>query len=140
MKIDLSGVQSQGFEPIPAGNYHVKFTDGEIKESGPNAKNPGAEYFNLECTVQDGPHEDRKLWVMASLLPHALFTLKNIAESLDMGDELDKETFIEEIVGRDVIAVVKIRPATEEYEAKNEIKKFKKYDGSKSDSSGSLLP
>ena len=141
MKIDLSGVQSSGFDPLPAGTYHVKLTDGEIKESGPNAKNPGAEYINFEFTVQGDKYEGRKLWAIASLLPQALYTLKNIVDASGFEGDVDSTSIIGDLMGVDLLAVVKIRPASEEYEAKNEIKRFRKFDASAvGTATDSLLP
>ena len=78
IKVNFEDVEVTDFEALPAGTYHVKITDGEIKESGPDSKNPGAEYINWELTIQDGEYESRKLWTNTSLLAHALFSLKGM--------------------------------------------------------------
>jgi hypothetical protein len=86
------GNSSLGLDPLPTGKYHVAITDGEIRESGPNSKNPGSQYINFEFTVQSGDYEGRKVWANASLLPHALYTIKGILEALGYettGNELD---------------------------------------------------
>jgi len=147
-KVNFSGVEVRDFsEPVPVGWYHMKVTDGEVRESGPNAKNPGAEYINWEMTIQEGEYENRKGWVNASLLPHALFTLKGLlgACGIDVSGDLDFE--IHDVVGRDLLAKATIVPrrtkegAVVDGEFQNEWKSFKEYSGDiPSSQADSLLP
>jgi hypothetical protein len=129
--VELSGTESVNFDPIPGGTYVVCLTDYEWKITSENAKFPGEDYVNAEFTVQEGEHEGRKLWSNVSLLPHALFTLKGIvaAHGEDPDDpNLNVDEFFKRIdngAGGNVLAVVKIKPASDEYEARNEIKRFK---------------
>ena len=79
MALDMSGVQAGGgFEAKPNGWYLVAVTDYEERESGENAKNPGATYTNWELTIQEGPYEGQKFWTNTSHLPQALFALKGL--------------------------------------------------------------
>lgn len=144
-KVNFSETETNNFEAIPRGTYPVKITDGEVKESGPNAKNPGSEYIKFEFTVQEGPYEGRKLWANASLLPHALFTLKGILaasgkytdEELE-ATELDFE--IEDLIGAAMLVTVAVRDYNGEEQ--NDIKRYKKIDGANSQAapSASALP
>ncbi len=120
-------------EAKPNGWYHVAVTDVEIKESGPNAKHPGKEYWNYELTIQDGDYKDRKFWVNATLLPHALFTLKGMLQAASDADgnlkytkaqvdgELDLEA--EDLVGCHMMA--KNQQREYENEMRDNIRGFK---------------
>jgi hypothetical protein len=112
-KVNFSETSVRDFsDPVPSGWYHVKVTDGEVRESGPTAKNPGAEYINWEFTIQDGENEGRKGWTNASLLPHALFTLKSVLGACGLDVDGDMEFRIHEsdpgegvaVVGKDLMA------------------------------------
>jgi hypothetical protein len=143
LKINMADVKVSSFDVLPKGWYHTRVTGWTLEETknGPNA---GANYINFELTVQSGEHEDRKLWVNASLLPHALFTLKNLtdASGLDSSAEVDADDLADELVGKEQMTRVIVK----DYQGddKNEVKGFKKdasASGSASSSSGgSLLP
>jgi hypothetical protein len=139
-RVNLTDVESGGFDPIPAGSYQAKVTDGEIRESGPNAKNPGAEYINWEFTIQGGEFDGRKQWQNTSLLPQALFSVKGLLEATgrftadQLNGDLDFE--IEDVLGADVTIVVRQREW--DNETRNEVKRVKAAGETASDSS--LLP
>lgn len=137
LRVDFSGVDSSGFDPIPSGTYVAKVTDGELRESGPNSKNPGSQYINWEFTIQEGEYQGRKQWLNTSLLPQALFGLKGLLAAtgkFDVDGDLDFD--IEDVIGSDVAIVVKTK--TYDDELRNEVKKVKPVGESSSDSS--LLP
>lgn len=147
MRVNMSDVEVRDFEPVPSGKYHVAVTDGELKESGENAKNPGAEYIKWEFTIQDDAYAGQKLWANASLLPHALFTLKGLlaAVGYDTSGEVDFE--IDDVIGKELVVRVtkkgeRTNPQTgETYDPSNEVKGYYKLDDPKaSTGSGSLLP
>jgi len=136
--VDLAaGGEPMGFEALPKGTYHCAITDATIEESGPQAKHPGANYIKFEFTVQNGEYENRKLWVNASLLPQALFTLKGIlaATGRDANSEVfDTEEYVMSCEGDECILVVaqaKKKPeyATYDGELENKIKGFKPLEG-----------
>lgn len=131
--VDISGVEASSFDVLPAGQYLVAITDGELKESGPNAKNPGAEYISWEFTVQSGQYEGRKLWSNTSMLPQALFGIKGLLAAVghpSANGSFDSEEIIGDIMGSTCTALVKTR--LYEGDMKNEIKAFKGADGSTS--------
>ena len=137
--VDISGVEAGGFEAIPAGQYHVAITDGELKESGPNAKNPGAEYIAWEFTVQGGEHDGRKLWSNTSMLPQALFGIKGLLAAVGhpaANGSFDTSEIIDECTGLECIVVVKKRLYEGDY--KNEIKSYKPVDGNTVAPSGNV--
>jgi len=127
MRVNFTDVESTTFEAIPKGTYKAKITDGEIRESGPNAKNPGAQYINWEFTIQEGEYTSRKQWLNTSLLPQALFSLKGLLEATgrftqdQLDGDLDFE--IEDVLGSDVVIVVNTREY--EGEMRNDVKRVK---------------
>lgn len=131
--VDLSGVGGD-FEPIPAGIYHVRLTDYEEKETGANAKHPENPYYNLEFTVQSGEFEGRRLWTNMMLPPYQPFVLKQLvtASGGDANSSIVPEDWLEENCNvAEFNARVKIRKATDEYDARNEIAGFKPFDPTK---------
>ena len=138
--VNFSDTSSSDFEVLPAGKYYVKATGGELRESGPNANNPGAQYINWEFTVQEGPQEGRKVWTNTSLLPHALFSLKNLLSAVgkETSGSLDFE--IDDVISQDCVISVGHRDFNGQAQA--EIKRFTPYDASKFQATkqASLLP
>jgi hypothetical protein len=149
------GNSSLGLDPLPTGKYHVAITDIEERESGPQSKNPGSIYWNIEFTVQSGDYEGRKVWTNASFLPQALYTIKGIMEALGMettGNELDIE--FDDFLNKELVVKVNFLKAgevtyngtTRQLDDRNEVKRFYKLDDAKSGaksgstSGGSLLP
>jgi hypothetical protein len=134
------GQSSLGRDPLPTGKYKVAITDIETRESGPAAKFPGTEYLAFEFTVQDGDYQGRKLWANASLLPHALYTIKGILEALGYettGNELDFE--VDDLLNRELVVRAVKKPARKytdsqgnekEADEGNDVKSFYKADAS----------
>lgn len=131
---------SNSYEPVPTGKYNVFVTDGEIKESGPNSKNPGSQYINWEMTIDGGNYDGRKLWTNTSLLPQALFGLKGLlaAAGLNADGELDFD--IKDVIGKKIRAKVIKKPADGSYDERNEIKAFYAAGLEDDESDNSLLP
>ena len=138
--VNFSETSSSDFDLIPAGKYHAKVTGGEMKESGPNANNPGAQYINWEFTIQEGAQEGRKVWTNTSLLPHALFSLKNLLSAVGFETSASLDFEIDAIVSKDCVISVGHRDFNGE--ARAEIKRFAAYDASKYQASqqAQLLP
>jgi hypothetical protein len=143
--------EARTFEPLPSGEYYVRITEVLDKECGPESKNPGKPYYNVECTVQDGPHEGRKLFTNAMLFDGALYTISQMCKATGFGDRVDpkSKTFGdipdgEEFVSKEAIVVVKKQRDTwaEERDGdgqpqyKNEIKGFKPYQGESPSAAG----
>jgi hypothetical protein len=150
LKVNFTDVEVRNFDPIPTGKYHVKITDAEIKQSGPASKNPGSDYINFEYTVQEGDYNNRKVFGMASLLPHALFSIKGILQAVGYDAEGEMEFELDDLIGKDLIVKVNKRPARtlddgREVDESNEVKSYYPIDGVKSAgapvvASNSLLP
>lgn len=89
LKVNFAEIESS-FEPLPEGEYEVIIDRVEVRES----KSSDNDYLNWEMTVQDDEYEDRKLWMITSLSPRALFRLKDVLlalEVIDENEELDIE-------------------------------------------------
>src|SRR4051794_3869857 len=130
------GNSSLGRDALPNGKYHVAITDVEVRQSGPAAKHPGSEYWAIEITVQSGDYQGRKLWTNATMLQHALYTIKGILEAIGRettGNELDVEP--DDLVNEELIVRVVKKPAgqitksdgsTQDVDERNEVKGFYK--------------
>jgi len=146
MRVNLSGVETGKFDPIPAGRYHLKLTDGEWKEVGEQAKNAGADMYNAEFTVQDGEFQGRKVWTNFLFIDSSVWRIKQFLEATgkftddQLAGELDVD--FQDLMGSDVVANIKVRPETDQYDASNDIRKFLPADSPVSSGSGggSLLP
>lgn len=86
-KIDFSDVES--FEPLPEGEYDIEIDKVEVRMN----KAGDGMYLNWELLVLDGEFENRRLWMITSLKPTALFRLKQVLEDLDVleDDEVELE-------------------------------------------------
>lgn len=126
------------FDPLPPGEYVVVLDKAERKELKDAAK--GAR-LACEFTVIEGEREGRKLFTSFNLwyrdpndeekgektkrIAEAQFSsLINACGLIAIGDT-------DELIGIPVVAVVKVRPASGNFEAQNEIKTFRLRDGSK---------
>lgn len=76
VKVDLSGVESSQ-KAIPEGEYVVSVNDASIESSS-----KGNDYIKFEFEVIEGSYKGAKLYHNCSLLPQALFNLKNVLEAL----------------------------------------------------------
>ena len=85
--INFSDVED--FEALPEDEYAVEIDKVEVRSN----KAGDGEYLNWELVVLDGDYENRRLWMITSLKPTALFRLKRVFEELDVldGDEIDLE-------------------------------------------------
>lgn len=88
MTINFADVDS--FEPLPEGDYDVEVDKVEVRR---NKANDG-DYLNWELIVLDGEYENRRLWMISSLKPNALFRLKDTFLALEVIEE-DEELELE---------------------------------------------
>lgn len=84
LSINFAEVEGS-YTPLPEGNYDCVVERVEVRESK-SSDNP---YLNWELKVLDEEYEDRRLWMITSLSPKALFRLKDVFVALDVidGDE-----------------------------------------------------
>lgn len=79
------------FEPLPEGLYDVEIDKVEVRRN----KADDGDYLNWELLVIDGEYENRRLWMITSLKPTALFRLKQCFEDLGIIDGDDEEVELE---------------------------------------------
>lgn len=89
LKVNFAEVEGS-FDPLPEGLYDVEVERIEVRES----KSSEHDYFNWELNVLHEDHEGRKLWMITSLSPRAMFRLKDTLVALEVikeDEELDFE-------------------------------------------------
>lgn len=79
----------EDFDALPEGEYGIEIDKVEVRRN----KADDGDYLNWELVVLDGDYENRRLWLITSLKPNALFRLKSVFEELDVldGDEMELE-------------------------------------------------
>ena len=108
------------FAPLPAGTYDAVVFKGELRQAGPDAKNPGSDYIAWEFNILDEGYDRRKAWQNTSLVEKALPMLKRFLKVVGYTeDELNKDDFeldIDDVVGRKcrLVIVESINPNTDE--------------------------
>lgn len=147
MKLNLAGAKIQDFEPIPAGQYALVVSGGEIKytNGGPSDKNPTGQYANFELTVDGGEYDGRKLWKVCPLGGDGLGFLKEFLAATgkfegDLDGDIDWD--IEPQLGTKVLANVNRKPRKDNPdEMQNNVTKIRPMSDAPSASGvGSLLP
>lgn len=86
MTVNFAEVEGS-FDAIPEGRYPVVIEKVEVRESKSSEHN----YFNWELTISEGEFENRRLWMITSLSPRALFRMKDVFEAL--GFDVEDENF-----------------------------------------------
>jgi hypothetical protein len=110
--VDFSDVQE--FEALEKGEYPVLIEKAEYREPQTDDKYP---YINLELTVIEGEAKGRKLWMILSFSPKALWRMKDVFENLGLYEDevevdYDEETMLvtePELAGLPALAVVSQR-------------------------------
>lgn len=101
--------EARSFDPLPSGKYTAYITDIDLRECGPNSKNPGKNYWAVEFTVDGGNFDGRKVWTNVMLFNGALYSLAQLlkatgnAGAIETGHIPDADTF----VGQRVVLNVK---------------------------------
>jgi len=86
LTVDFSDAES--FDAVPAGEYPVVVIEVEVRESQ-RSEHP---YLNWELEITEGEATGRKLWMMTSLSPKALWRLQQVFENLGLPqDEVELE-------------------------------------------------
>lgn len=129
LNIDCTGIDpSPRFDPIPAGDYAVIITASEMKFT----KTGDGQYLELTLEVQGGEFSGRKLFDRLNLhnsnrqaVEIAQRQLSQICHAVGVLQVADSE----QLHYKPLVAMVKLRPAREQYEASNEIKGYKAASG-----------
>lgn len=122
---------SKAMEPLPNGWYNVQIEASEMKP----ASTAGNEYLELTMKVLDGDFEGRKVFDRLNIINAsevaqqiAYEQLSAICHATGVINVEDSE----ELHGKPFMAKVKFKPATEQYEAGNDVKGYQACDGSDS--------
>lgn len=122
---DHSRVEASNYEPLPPGEYVVQVVNSDIMPT----KAGTGEYIKVECDVLDGPHQGRKLFTnfnIANPNPQAVEIgyqqLALLCQAIGLAGELNNT---EELHWKPCLAVVKVKPPQNGYDASNEIKGWK---------------
>ena len=121
--IDFDAVEAApSFEPIPAGNYKCVITDHEQK---PTKAQTGS-YLQLKIEIIEGPYSGRIVFDRLNLenpnptaVQIATRTLKTIGAALQ-GPLHNSE----ELLDRPLMVKLAVRPASNGYEASNDVKGY----------------
>jgi len=112
---------------LKAGLYHCEIIGGEVKTSGNNGT-----YVEFTFRVAEGDNVNRQLRARFNIVNASQEAARigkqqliGLADAVGILDPCDTDPFI----GKHVIANVTIRPAHEQYGESNEIKGYRKYDG-----------
>lgn len=86
--INVSFADVPDRSPLRPGKYEVVINQVEVKQSE-GGEHP---YLNWELEITEGKHEGRKLYMITSLSPKALWNLQNVLQSFGLeGDEVELE-------------------------------------------------
>lgn len=120
------------FEALPAGQYQVGISKVEIKPTKDGAMRQAV----IELTVTEGPHAGRKVFAR-----HTVATTRTDEggqKSLAIGRDQLADLFaacgiggtsLAPLVGKECMAKLSVRPATDQYEASNDVKAYKPLSG-----------
>ncbi len=155
VRVNLADV-GEGFEPLPAGTYAVRIDDGELRDSGENAKHPGSQYVNWDLIVTQGDYEGRHVFAN-TIVSHGececndeetfnkgMFQIAGLLKASGRYDEEqlasdDFELDIDDLVGSEFAALLSVRKS-EEFGDSNNVKRFRPISAMASASADSLLP
>lgn len=126
---DASNIDpSPRFDPIPAGDYPVIIASSEMKHT----KDGQGQYLELTLEIQAGEFSGRKLFDRLNLhnsnrqaVEIAQRQLSQICHAVGVLQVTDSE----QLHFKPLVAMVKLRPAREKYDASNEIKGYKAASG-----------
>lgn len=91
MRVNFAEVELNNFEPVPEGRYNVQVETVEVRES----KSSDYDYLNWELRILDEEYEDKRLWMITSLSPKAMFKLKELLIDLEVIDGEEEDFPIE---------------------------------------------
>ncbi len=143
---DLPEDNGGDFAPIPAGDYTVKITDTELKDT----KAGDGQYIKLRLDVTGPKHEGRVLFTNINIRnknPKAEEIARQQLGSILRAIGVDTFTDTDQLIGGDLTVKVTVKDDPQ-YGPGNEVKGFKALNGSKppapsaapSESSGGAKP
>ena len=102
ISINLAGVEAGG-RKVPEGEYIVEVTSFEEKESSNG--NPG---LSWKWKVVEGDYKGATIWDNTSLLPQALWRLKNLLDCLGIDTSGEVNLVAKEILGKRALVEISI--------------------------------
>jgi hypothetical protein len=118
--LDFSNTNSNtGFTLMPIGTYNATIFALEQRVSNKS----GQPYVNITIAIQDAPYNNRRVFSMASLQPHALFRMRELLGAL--GYDVSKAVEFEypDLLGRALRVTLKHR-AKPDGEMEEEVARF----------------
>jgi hypothetical protein len=145
IRVNMSAeeAKSEARIDLPAGRFHLKITDMDIKFTSDKAKNAGKPFINFEFTIQDGQYAGKKDWTNAMCFEPALYTISQILKSLGMkvtAGALTIPDAREFYIGKDIWGIRRLnkknKNADGEIEPRIELTGFAPYEGGASTPTG----
>lgn len=125
------------FDVIPPGDYLVQVVQSDLRAT----KKGDGQYIWLELDILDGQYSGRKLWDNVNIInPNAKAQeigqkiLAQICKATGLAAVTDSEQFH----FKPMIAKVKVQPATDQYDASNQVKAYRPADGGASQQPGQV--
>ena len=135
LNFDSTKIEPIGeFTPLPVGDYLVTITGSEKKMTAPKDGRVQSEYINLTLTVQGDKYKGRKLFHglhIANPSADAAKIAKQTLSAICLIVGVPRPKHTEELHDKPFMVKVGIRPASDSYQATNEIKGWMYADGSK---------
>ena len=126
-EIIVDEVAEQSFDPIPEGEYHLKITETELKDSA-----SGGSYIKLKFIVIGPSHQGRVIFGNITIRnnnPKAEEIGTQQLATLARAIGVKKVSDTDQLIGGEFIGRVIIKPAEGKYDAQNEVKRFKALPG-----------
>lgn len=101
MKIPVDFSKIPVNEPIPSGIYDLRVTNATLKDT----KAGDSQYINVECTVEGGPFDSKKLWMIISLapddngLPKGMWRMQQLQKAFNLEENPEEIDFQDWIGG-----------------------------------------
>lgn len=134
--------EPDSFEPIPAGEYKLAAVSCELKQCGPNSKDPNGQYLKYEFTVTEGEYKGRKIWKMFNVRNKNETAVKIAKKELTAFCRAcgrPQATDSDDLLAIEFIGRVSIR-TSKDFDPQNEIRKFKPLsEGSESGEAGAAV-
>ena len=116
------------FSPLPEGWYDTKITGSELKDT----KSGTGQYIKVEFTVIGADFSGRKVWGMLNIRndnEKAESIGRQQLNSLMAAIGLESLSDTDDLIGADVSIKVKIKPASGDYKAGNDVGGYKALEG-----------
>ena len=121
--------EESGFAPLPAGWYQANIEKVELKESNDRTST----YMNIQYKIMGPTHQNRVVFGMCGVSntdPGKEETSRYFMGQLMRACGLQRLTDTDQLVGANLEIKLKVRPATEQYDASNNVTEYRSISGS----------